>query len=583
MEKLDRKNIENIMSLTSLQQIMLFNYIKDEESEECHEQLSLTISGDIKVDIFQKSWDFVVENNEMMRTVFRWKGIDKPVQIVKKSHGVTIQYFDFTDELEKGKMVEEVKLKDFSTRIDISKETLRVYLCKLENYKYEMIITNHHILYDGWSNGLILKELFEAYTCFYHGDRPKALTKTKFGEFVNYTLNLNGNDQKEYWNNYFNESDNARCCFEGKTKGEYKEIIYKLDNENSHKIEEFAKRNRISLAALLYSAWGVLMQKFSNSHEVIFGTTVSGRTDKIRDIDNMVGLFINIIPMTLKSEDKILLMDLVRNVDEVLSRRKDFENTPLIDIKENCGLKTNEDLFNSVVTIENYPLNISKNNILSIEKFSMIERNNYNISLQILTFDGIEFKFDFNSLVVEEAIVDKFTKYLENIMICLIDNKDIRVSEIGLLSEEEKSQILYEFNNTKADYPNDKTIQKLFEEQVEKTPDRIAVVFEEKKLTYRELNEKANRLAWTLREKGAKPETIVAIMVERSVEMIVGVLAIIKSGAAYMPIDPNLPQDRVSYILQKSDANILVTESEFINNVDSNYEVIDINEDIVYS
>ncbi|MCH7324057.1 condensation domain-containing protein, partial [Solibacillus sp. MA9] len=466
MEKLDKKNIENIMRLTSLQQSMLFSYVMDENSRECHEQLSLTISGDIKIDLLEKSWDFVIKNNEMLRTVFRWKGIDNPVQIVKKNHEISIQYNDFTNELEKWKAVEDIKLMDFSTRIDIAKETLRVYLCKLENKKYEMIITNHHIIYDGWSNGILLKELFEAYSCFYHGIRPKELTKTKFNEFVNYTINLNKNEQKEYWDNYFNESNEARCCFEGKVKGEYKEILYKLDNETSYKITEFSKKNRISLAALLYTAWGVLMQKFSNSQEVIFGTTVSGRTDKIRAIDNMVGLFINIIPITINSEDRILLIDLVRNIDKTLSGRKDFENTPLVEIKECLGLKTNEDLFNSVVTVENYPLSIGKDNILSIEKFSMIERNNYNISLQILTFGGIEFKFNFNSLVVEEAIVKKFAKYLENIINGLLNNKDIKISEVELLLEEEKYQILNEFNNTDVDFSENLTIQKIFEDQV---------------------------------------------------------------------------------------------------------------------
>ncbi|MCW1241353.1 condensation domain-containing protein, partial [Bacillus pretiosus] len=424
MEKLDKKNIENIMRLTSLQQSMLFSYVMDADSRECHEQLSLIISGDIKLDLLEKSWNFVVGNNEMLRTVFRWKGIESPVQIVKKNHEITIHSFDFTNELEKCREVEKIKLKDLNTRIDITKETLRVYLCKLEDYKYEMIITNHHILYDGWSNGIILKELFDAYSCFYDGSKPQELKKTKFSEFVNYTTKLNKNDHKKYWDYYFNGSNDVRCCFEGKGKGKYKEILYKLNSETARKIEEFSKKNRVSLAALLYTTWGILMQKFSNSKEAIFGTTVSGRTDKIRNIDSMVGLFINIIPIVVKSKDEDLLIDVVRRVDETLSERKDFENTPLVDIKEYLNLKTNEELFNSVVTVENYPLTISENKALTIEEFSMIEKNNYNISLQILTFDGIEFKFDFNSLVVNEDIVRGFTEKLDNIISSLLKNGD---------------------------------------------------------------------------------------------------------------------------------------------------------------
>ncbi|CAH0316009.1 non-ribosomal peptide synthetase [Peribacillus sp. Bi134] len=581
MEKLDKKIIENIMGLTSLQQSMLFSYVMDEDSRECHEQLSLTISGDIKLDLLEKSWNSVIENNEMLRTVFRWKGIENPVQIVKKNHGITIQYYDFTEKLDKEGAVEDIKSMDFSTRIDLTKETIRVYLCKLDNHQYNMIITNHHIIYDGWSNGIILNELVEAYSSFYRGSSPKVQIKTKFSEFVKYTTNLNKNEQKEYWD-HFIDSGNPICCFEGKSKGEYKEILYSLDEVSSNKIKKFAETNRVTLAALLYTSWGLLMQKYSNSQEVIFGTTVSGRSEKIRSIENMVGLFINIIPLTVKSEDHISFIDLVRNIDKTLRNRKEFENTPLIDIKEYCGLKTNEELFNSVVTIENYPLNVKKDHILSIENYSIVERDNYNLDLQILTFDRIEFKFKFNSLVIDETIVNRMTRYLENMISDLLNNKEIKISELELLLEEEKNQLLKEFNHTDAEYPKDTTIQQIFEEQVEKTPDHIAVVYEENKLTYRELNEKANSLARTLREKGAAPEKVVALMVDRSIEMIVGVLGIIKSGAAYIPIDPDYPKERVSYILENSHADLVITETKFIDSIDIDCQTIDIHKSDVY-
>ncbi|WP_459735731.1 AMP-binding protein, partial [Peribacillus sp. N1] len=155
-------------------------------------------------------------------------------------------------------------------------------------------------------------------------------------------------------------------------------------------------------------------------------------------------------------------------------------------------------------------------------------------------------------------------------------------SELELLLEEEKNQLLKEFNHTDAEYPKDTTIQQIFEEQVEKTPDHIAVVYEENKLTYRELNEKANSLARTLREKGAAPEKVVALMVDRSIEMIVGVLGIIKSGAAYIPIDPDYPKERVSYILENSHADLVITETKFIDSIDIDCQTIDIHKSDVY-
>ncbi|MCW1242762.1 non-ribosomal peptide synthetase, partial [Bacillus pretiosus] len=157
-----------------------------------------------------------------------------------------------------------------------------------------------------------------------------------------------------------------------------------------------------------------------------------------------------------------------------------------------------------------------------------------------------------------------------------------KLSELELLSEREKNQILFDFNDTDACYPRDITIQKIFEEQVEKTPDKVAAVFGENELTYKELNEKANSLARELRKKAVLPETVVAVMLERSVEMIVGVLGVIKSGAAYMPIDPDYPKERVNYILKNSDVDLLITESKFIDNVDLDCKIINIDEESVF-
>lgn len=290
--KLDKTNIENIIDLTSLQQGMLFHYINDEKSTEYHEQLSLTITGIVKIELLQKAWDFVIENNEMLRTVFRWKGIDKPIQIILKNHKVLIQKIDMTNELNKDIAVENVKITELKSRIDITKETLRIYLCKLEDCKYEMIISNHHILYDGWSNGIILNELMEAYTNLYDGKELRINNKTKFSEFIKYINNLDAEKQKKYWTNYLQDLGNKDDGFASKSSGIYKEISYKINNIKSNKIKDFAKENRILLSSLLYGTWGVLVQKFTDSNEVMFGTTVSGRPESIKLIDSMVGLFV---------------------------------------------------------------------------------------------------------------------------------------------------------------------------------------------------------------------------------------------------------------------------------------------------
>ncbi|NFC39301.1 amino acid adenylation domain-containing protein, partial [Clostridium botulinum] len=565
--KLDRSNVENFMSLTSLQQGMLFHYINDKKSTEYHEQLSLTIDGDLKLDLLEKAWNIVIENNEMLRTIFRWKGIDKPVQIVLKKHKVSIQYVDFKHEKDKDKAINEIKTKDLNERIDITRETLRIYLCKLDENIHEMIISNHHILYDGWSNGIILKELIETYSCLYENKGIKIINKTKFSEFIKYVNNIKKNEEKKYWSKYMGDLEDKNDCFSCNKTGCYKEVYYEMDESKTNKIKDFAKENKVLLSSILYGAWGILLQKISDSNEVLFGTVVSGRPESIKSVDKMVGLFINTVPLIVKSENNTKFIELINELDLVLNERKSFENTSLVDIKEYCNLKANEEFFNSIVTIENYPLdlNLNKENILKVEKFSIIEKTNYNMALEILAFHGIEFKFNFNDKSIDNNIVEKFGNYLERIIESLLDNPNITVNEINLLSAKEVNQILYEFNNTKSDYPKDKTIQDLFEEQVKKTPDNIALVFKNKEITYKELNEKANQLARSLREEyDVKNGDVVAIHFDRSTEMVIGIIATLKINAICLPIETKYPIGRVSEMLIDSNTKIVLNNDETI-------------------
>lgn len=435
--KLDRNNVESILTLTSMQKRMLLNYISDDRSDIYHEQLSLTIKGDMDVDILKTSWQAVIENNEMLRTVFRWKEISKPVQIVLKKHEVPIVYIDFSEEEDIKNAIKNIKLQDIINRIDITRETLRIYLCKLDEFTHEMIISNHHILFDGWSNGIILKELMEAYSSLYEGRVCKRLYKTKFNEFIKFLNNKNGDDEKAYWTDYLKDIDNSNDYFSCHEKGRIKEISYKINVNKKLKMKEFAKKNRVLLSSMLYGVWGVLLKKLNNTNEILFGNTVSGRPENIKDIDNMVGLFINTIPLVVKTDNGTTFIELIQSLDKVLNERKSYENTSLFDIKEYCGLRNNKELFNSVVIIENYPLDFNSNKkmTLEIEEFSIIEKFDYNMVLQVLTFDDFELKFIFNSEAIDNEIVNKLGDYYERILNILLKNPCIKIEDVDSILE----------------------------------------------------------------------------------------------------------------------------------------------------
>jgi tyrocidine synthetase-3 len=583
MKAPDKKNIEDILPLTPMQEGMLFHYLKDPGSEYYFEQLSLGISGEIDSQLFEKAWNFVIETNEMLRAVFRWEKVDNPVQIILKEHRLKPGYYDFSSMGvgEKKAHVEEIKTGDRKEKFDLREVPFRVTLCKLDEEKYDMIISNYHILYDGWSSGIILKEFFNAYDDLVEGKELQIPGKTRFKEYVKQIRNQDLNRQEIFWRSYL-------AGFEAQTGILIKHRREKdIPGAGNHriclaqtlkiKIENFVKSHKITLASFFYTLWGLLLQKYRDTNDVIFGTTVSGRSVKVEGVENIVGLLINTLPLRIQTNSIEKAEDLIYRIDNDLQAREAYESTSLVNIREYSELSHNEELFDSIVIMENYPLDrrlMPGSSKLSIDSYSMVETTHYDLTLSIGLLDDIELVFIYNKRAFDKDTIMRVGNHFRHIAENILKNPVKEACHIEIILEEEKKQILAEFNNTNTDYPKDKTIHQLFEEQVKKIPDHIGAVeahelhelherYERRKLnihiTYREISRKSGQLAHLLRQKDVQPDTIVGIMVERSLEMIMGILGILKAGGAYLPIDPEYPEERINYMLKDSGAKLLVT------------------------
>ena len=559
--KLDRSNIEDIIPLTAMQEGMLFHSIMEPGSRLYHEQISIDFLGAMDVDLLQKAWDVVIEKNEILRTVYRWNNIKYPVQVVLKSHPLVMQNYDISGE-EREKKLKAIKQADFEDRIDIEQETLRVILCKCNENDYIMIISHHHILYDGWSSGIIIKELINAYHALGKGLEPRVAFKSKFSEYVKVIRAQDKGEQKKYWERYLEGVQQNDDLFSKVNLSEMKNYECVLQKEICDRLTEFARVNGISVAILLYCAWGILAGKLNNTRDIMFGITTSGRNHPIKGIENMVGLFINTIPLRIRTTEEETIFQLLKKVNQIMKAGQEFESTPLVDINAYAGISNQTQLFHSLVVIENYPLNVEddQEGTLVIKNYAAIERTNYNLTLGMTIQDFIALTFQYNCFTDDEMI-KRIGQYFERVISTMIVDENRRIIDIDILSPEENHKILYEFNETNADYPKEKLIHQLFEEQVAKTPANTALVFDGEILTYRELNEKSNQLARRLRGKGVKPDSLVGIMMERSSLMIIGILAILKAGGAYLPIDPDYPEERVRFMLEDSQLSILLTHS----------------------
>ncbi|UCH96612.1 MAG: non-ribosomal peptide synthetase, partial [Candidatus Aminicenantes bacterium] len=446
MNKAGSKNVEDIIALTPMQQGMLFLYLKDPGSGKNLEQLYLEISGKIDIALFRKAWDFVIHSNEMLRTVFRWEKVKEPVQIILKEHHLNLEYFDFSSRNrdEKKKLLKDLRDRDRNEKFDLREVAFRVRLCKIEEEKYAMLVSNHHILYDGWSNGIILKEFFNAYNDLRHHRVPVKPGKGRLKDFICWIQSQDTDDIKQkrekFWKEYLEgfevkhrHGGFAKRREEVRSVGEYR---FKFHAAIKRDIESFVREHKISLSSLVYFAWGLLLQGYNDCRDILFDTTVSGRSAKVENIENMVGLFINTLPLRVKAFPGEKVIDVLQRISRMLRQREEFENVSPVFLKEYLRWYRGDVLFDSLVVIENYPLDIrsiQETSEFSFGSFSSVGMTDYDLTVILTIFDRIEVNFIFNKRLLSRVVVEEMSHLFIGVVKNIISDGGKRVGEIGVL------------------------------------------------------------------------------------------------------------------------------------------------------
>ncbi|MGE5632635.1 MAG: amino acid adenylation domain-containing protein [Caulobacteraceae bacterium] len=564
-ETFNNKNAIDIIALTPIQKEMLSHYLDSPATGYYSEQVSLNISSSIKEEVFTSAWNFVVRSNEMLRAGIKLKAVERPVLFILKECEPSIKLCDLSGFNEdKAERLSRLKEEE-AIGIDIESRTFSILLAELENQNYELIITYHSILIDRQSINIILNEFFHTYHCLSMGGSPAAIKKTSYGEYSKWLEKQDAENQEKFWEKYLFGFDEKTMISPEKISTRIPAIksVYTgtLEKELEKEIRIFTDSNNLAIEWLIYCAWGILLSRYNNTNEAVFGVELSGRTLEIEGLDKAIGRFANIVPIrvTTKADEKI--NELIKRIGKDLERFPSHIYSSLSSIGNSTM-----DLFDSTISIDITPSNIETAwgcHSIQINKYIISERNSYSLNLRITSREKIEFEFCYDEKVLSYENIKKISMSFLNILRHIVGGAYTNTSEIDILSEDDRRQILLDFNDTCADYPKDQTINELFEAQVEQTPERVAVRFGDKQLTYRELNDRANSVSAVLRAKGVKPDKIVGIMVERSFEMIIGIMGILKAGGAYLPIDPEYPHDRIEYMLEDSGTDILLTQSDF--------------------
>ncbi|HEU4963915.1 MAG TPA: condensation domain-containing protein, partial [Bacilli bacterium] len=576
------RGIANIYSLTSLQEGMLYHKLANAESTSYVIQNRFEASGEISEDIIKQSLQLLFLKHEVLRTSIVYEKLATPRQVILKNREAEFERIDLSgwSEREQIEQLEAIERLDVERGFDLQQDSLlRIKLVVLGPTCYKMIWTYHHIIMDGWCLPILYGDFKRYYDLLQSGrsmadmERMVAVEKKQTAEYGEYVKWLEQQDLElglSYWGELLADYDEtAEIKPLSKPEPVVEQMAHtriKLSREQTESLLDLAASSRVTINTVTEAAWGIVLQAYSGTRDVVFGKTVSGRQADVRGIEQIVGLFIATIPTRVRCEEETTVSELLKELQVQGTKGNEYCYCPFPQI---LGLtKQKADLVKTLYVFENYEFDqavlTGEEYGLQLKPESAREQTNYGINLiASLEDEVLNLKIMYNPNEFVQGDIESILSRMETVLLSFAANPDGNVSSIETVTAQERVRILEEFNDTALEYPRDRTVVDLFEEQVRTAPDRIAVVDQGEQLTYAELNRKVNQVAWKLREMGVKPDERVAIIAERSIEMVAGIYGIIKAGGAYVPIDPTFPEDRLRFMLEDCGARaVLLYQAE---------------------
>ncbi len=566
-------NIIDLYELSPMQQGMLFHSLYSPESGIYFEQRNCKLKGNLNISAFKTAWQKVIERHTILRTAFYWEEVEKPLQVVHKQvdlSWIEENWQDFIINQQNDKL-EEFLQADRQQGFDLNQPPLmRCALLQIQTSEYYFVWSHHHLLMDGWCNGILLKEVFSFYQAAISGKSLFLPHPRPYRDYIQWLQQQDIALSKKFWRDKLKGfiaptpliKDSRTVTYQQDIVSEQQiQLPIKLTTD----LQNLAQENRLTLNTISQGIWAILLSRYSGENDIVFGATVSGRPPNLPGVESIVGLFINTLPVRVNLSGDKELLPWLQQLQTQQIEQESFSYSSLIDIKQWSDVLPGVGLFESLVIFENYPVSIDAvlqgwSDDLQITQAKGFERTNYPLSLTVIPGAELSLRINYDSNRFESATITRMLGHLETLLQGIVTNPQQKPWELPLLTAIEKQQLLVDWNDTNCDYSN-LCIHQLFAAQAEKTPDKIAVIFESQQLTYKELNQKANQLAHYLKSVGVEEETRVGICLERSEKMLVGLLGILKAGGTYIPLDPAFPEERLTFMLEDSGVNFLITDS----------------------
>ena len=558
------------------------------------------VIGDLNVPVFERCLDEIIRRHESLRTVFckSSEGNEEPVQVILPELKIKIKYIDLSG-LSPSKQEPEILAhasEEAMTPFDLEKgPLLRARLLCLGEHDHALLFTMHHITADTWSQEIFVKELGVLYTAFSAGKpSPLPALPIQYADFALWQRqSLQGEileKQLSYWKKYLGDApvlelpvDRQRPAVQTFQGGMQSVDIPPLLSE---KIIALVRMAKCSLFMVLLAAFNVLLQRYSGQEDILVGSPIANR--RRMELENLIGFFANTLVFRTDLSGNCSFTELLERVRMVTSGAYDHQDLPFEKLVEEIQpdrYMSHTPLFQVMFVLQNTPKqNVTASSTdITVAPLPLVHNKTSKFDLWLsISQWGNELGglIEYNTDIFDHSTITRLIHHFKTLLAGIVENPGQAIGDLQILSEEEKQQVLIDWNATHRDYPI-RCLHHMFEEQVERSPDHIAVVgdasggkgaflknrpLDPQKtfyyLTYRQLNEQSNGVAGLLKEKGVEPDTIVAVMMERSIEMVTCLLGILKSGGAYLPIDPEYPQERIDYMLKDSNARIMIGSEE---------------------
>lgn len=577
MSKRER-NVESIYPVSPMQQGLLFHTQLDQKSGAYIDQFIMELCGKFYPDKFKQAWLKLIERHEVFRTLFVDLDKDKPLQVVRKRVELPWHIEDWCDlspESQKTQLqsyLENERKAGFDTG---QAPLMRITIIHCGSDHVKFIWTHHHAIFDGWSFGKVYQELFSCYVAICQNQSLSLPSVRPYRDYVSWLSQRDSSEDKKYWRQYLQGfyAPTTLMSYQGKAEEHLlpQHLELRLSDQLTKSIDSFVRLEQLTFNTVMQGTWALLLSRYSGERDVVFGTVVSGRPPEIEGIETMVGPFINTVPLRVDVDQTMAVLPWLNRLHHHCQvERSAYEHTALFDIQKCSEIEGGAALFQSLFVVENFPMEKTLDDLVAdtgavIKSFYYHNWCDYPLTVAIAILDEkINIRVEYDHNLFDKLAVERLLNHFHVLLQSIIDRPTQKLASLTLITNEEQQQILSEWNNPSTHYPASECLHDRLERQAAKTPNAIAVKRQDEELSYQTLNQRSNQLAHYLIAQGVRPESRVGLGLERSLNMVIAILGILKAGGCYVPLDPDNPAERLNYILEDSGIELLLTESHLL-------------------